>query len=69
VESRVGQSTGLNQAQAGRLLMLLAPIALLPVPIIGGSSTGQSGSQSGSGQQSGGGGLGGLLGGLLGGGN
>jgi hypothetical protein len=28
VESRVGQSTGLNQAQAGRLLMLLAPIVL-----------------------------------------
>jgi len=28
VESRVGQSTGLNSAQAGRLLMLLAPIVL-----------------------------------------
>ena len=42
---------------------------LLPVPIIGGSSTGESGPGSGSGsQQPGGGGLGGLLGGLLGGG-
>jgi len=28
VESRVGQSSGLNTAQAGRLLMLLAPIVL-----------------------------------------
>lgn len=28
VESRVGQYAGLNQAQAGRLLMLLAPIVL-----------------------------------------